>query len=163
MGTDADPAQARARALRFLGHQDRSCREVEVRLERYGYAEPVIAEVVKWLQGLGYLDDVRYAQAFTEEKLRAGWGPVRIRQALLREGVVPDVVAEQLRGGGEALALVEMVRRRFGALAEQDPRAARRKAEGFLARNGHEWDVIRQVVQSALGARVENGRDAGET
>jgi regulatory protein len=159
---DAD-AKARGRALRFLEHQDRTCREVEQRLVRYGYTEDVVSGVVQWLRELDYLDDARFAQNLAAQKRREGWGPVRIRQTLLRKGVSAGLTAAAIEEPPDLDALVALVRRRFAVAAAAEPAAARRKAGAFLARKGHTWEVIAVVLARALGAGVEEDLEAGET
>lgn len=156
-------ARARERALRFLEHRDRTRREVEVRLLRYGYEPQTVDEVIAWLEELGYLNDARYAAAFAAEKRRAGWGPLRIRQSLSRRGVHPDLVREVTEDRGFPEALVETVRRRFVQAALADPAAARRRAVSFLARRGHDSDTIAAIVGAALGSGAETREDAGES
>lgn len=155
-------AEAKSRALRFLGHRDRSRREVEERLARYGYEPAILEAVTAWLEGLGYLDDVRYAEALGADKRRQGWGPGRIRQELQRRGVPADVADGVVGKRVDEEDLVALVRRRFGALAATDGSLAKRRAHAYLARKGHEWDVIVRVTREALGAGVEDSGTTGE-
>lgn len=155
--------KARGRAVRFLEYQDRTCHEVEQRLLRYGYTEEMASEVVEWLRDLDYLDDGRFARNLASQKRREGWGPVRIRQALLRKGVSAELVAAVIDEPIDLDALVAMVRRRFAAAAAAEPAAARRKAASFLARKGHKWEIIAQVLARALDAGVEEDLMGDET
>jgi regulatory protein len=159
---------AHGRALHFLGTRERSRHEVEVRLRRYGYEDGVVEKTVGWLAGLGYLDDAHYASSYVREKERAGWGPRRIAAELARRGVAPGVTAaalsEAAAAGGDEEArarsddgLAALVRRRFQGEWERDPESARRRAYSFLARRGHGWERIDQVLRVAFATGDEPG------
>lgn len=90
------PFRARDAALRLLTYRDRSAKEVETRLRGAGFDPALIAPVIAWLHGLGYLDDRRFARRYVLEKARTGWGPHRIRAELARKGVDRAVVDEAL-------------------------------------------------------------------
>jgi len=59
--------------------------------------------VVSRLIEEGLLDDERFARRYAEDKRElAGWGPERIREALLARGVARDLVEAALEGEGQA-------------------------------------------------------------
>jgi regulatory protein len=143
---------ARGRALRFLETRERTSLEVESRLTRYGYEPQVVGGVMSWLKDLGYLDDDRFAREFAREKLAGSWGAGRVASELGRKGVgseaIADAVAaaEEASGGSEVERLACVVRRRFARDLERDPVGARRRATGFMARRGYDWEQIRRVL-----------------
>jgi regulatory protein len=156
-----DLDRAKTRALRYLETRDRSRREVELRLRRYGYDDDTAVEVVAWLEELGYVDDSRFSESYVREKIRVGWGARRIRSGLAASGVPTTVAAEALETAAEREAgvggeppgdeiLVGMVRRRFAREWASDQTGAERRAAAFLQRRGHDWETIRRVVSSAL-------------
>jgi len=62
-----EPYRARSRALHLLAVRDRSRREVETRLRGLGFGQEAIDDTTAWLEGLGYLDDERFAQRYAAE------------------------------------------------------------------------------------------------
>ena len=167
MSTSDPEALVKARALRYLGGRDRSRREVELRLRRYGHDARLVSVVIAWLEELGYVDDQRFALAYAREKLRSGWGGRRIRAGLAAAGVpsvliektLDAVAAEVVDGGGESVedALVALVVRRFGRAWEQDPAGTARRASAFLQRRGHDWETVKRVLQVAFESDDEQG------
>jgi regulatory protein len=153
------PYRARERALRLLGLRDRSRWEIQARLRQAGFGPEVVDRTVDWLQGLGYLDDRRFAAAYAEGKAGSGWGPRRIRTELAAKGVDRRVVDELLQtwedeaagreAGAEALELT--VRRRFATQFATDPERAERRLAGFLARRGYDWDTIGRITRIMRG------------
>jgi regulatory protein len=101
------------------------------------------------LRQQGYLDDVRFAREFSEDKrLLEEWGADRIERRLLALGVPAQIVREAVGARGrddEREAATALLRRRFPAL-DDDPREQRR-AIGVLVRKGYDselaWDVVR--------------------
>lgn len=160
---------ARARALRYLEARERSRFEVEQRLRRYGYDEALVSDTLRWLEGLGYVDDRRFAEWFARAREGSAWGPRRLREELRRKGV-PRTVVEETVGAfdltGEAeertiAELVALVERRFGRELATDRERAERRITGFLGRRGHDWDTIRSVLARAAPADESVDADGG--
>jgi SOS response regulatory protein OraA/RecX len=162
---------ARARALRFLGHRERSRAEVTRRLLQDEYPAALVEEVGDWLEGLGYVDDQRYAAAFARHKRAAGWGARRIASELEHQGVERDIARGEAAepadedasvsdgagapSSGRSVAedrLIALVCRRFGTQLVAGDEGADRRAGAFLARRGHEWQTIRRVLDAVKSA-----------
>ena len=150
-----EPYRAREAALVMLGRREFCAAEVAGRLRDAGYREEVVDSSVEWLREHRFVDDARYAKAYVAEKTRAGWGRRRIVAELTRKGVDRHILAvehwHELSGGKttEQLAadLAEEVNRRFGEQLRREPSTGRRRAGGFLARRGHDWDTIGEVLR----------------
>lgn len=164
--------EARGRALRYLEMRERSRREVADRLRRYGYADDLVAKTLEYLEDHGLVDDRRFAAAYVREKLRAAWGPRRLKAELARKGVDRLIMDEVLASatasepaGAEpetaeaADLLVDLVYRKFGRALVQDPQRGERRAASFLARRGHGWERIAEVMQQV---REAGGQPEGE-
>lgn len=161
------PYRAREKALGFLAVRERTGREIETRLHRSGFDSDIVAGVVTWLEGLGYVDDRRFAERYAEERLTQGWGERRVRAELLSKGVERGIVEATLAAcagkegdAGEGLeAVTAMARRRFGNQFALDPEAASRRLAAFMARRGYDWDAIRSVGR-ALASEAGRGGSA---
>jgi regulatory protein len=160
-----EPYRARSRALRLLESRDRARREVETRLRQQGFESEVITDTSAWLEHLGYLNDERFAQHYTAEKVRAGWGPRRIEAELRQKGIDRSTIKQVLEGGEDkAQAAIEgyetlmaLVRRRFGAQFASDADTAERRLTGYLARRGYDWETISRISREM---RSEAGGEA---
>ncbi|MCX8032915.1 MAG: recombination regulator RecX [Thermoleophilia bacterium] len=152
--------RARERAIRLLETRERSCRELQARLQQAGFSPPVIAETLDWLRSLGYLDDVRFARRYALEKYKRGYGISRIRGELGRRGIsseladqiLDELMAEECGTGKESAGecpepLIQEVRRRFGRAFAQDKEKTSRRIAGFLMRRGHDWDMVHSVIR----------------
>jgi regulatory protein len=149
-----DPAarlqQALDFAFRYLGHRDRTVAEVRRQLEHKRVEPDTIEAAVTELQELGYLDDARFAQRFTEDRRALdSWGAERIERKLLAAGVAPELIAaaQADRGPEEELsAAVEVLRRRFPVAPETD--RGRERALRFLVGKGYELDLAYDAIRA---------------
>lgn len=118
-------------------------------------ATALVDAVLAWLQGLGYLDDERYAAA-KASSLRAKGRPEKmVRAHLASKGVDSDHIdkafddlAERGDGGDLAAALVFCRRRRIGPYRPNDRTNFRQKDLAALGRAGFGWSVAVQVIDA---------------
>lgn len=169
LASEEDRSGARTRALRYLEARERSRAEVEQRLRRYGYEDPLVSETLDWLAGLGYVDDRRFAEWFARARTRSAWGSRRLRDELRRKGVPGPIVekavatfaAADQSETGRTDDLTALVGRRFARELAADRERAERRITGYLQRRGHDWETIRAVL-ARLG-RPEPPTDPGDT
>ena len=153
-----EPHRAREMALGMLARRDLLSVEVVSRLQERGVSETVAVETSGWLQERGFIGDRRYATTYINHRTKAGWGRQRILAELARRGLdrqlakdVWEASAERLDGAEQVERLAELVGRRFGAQLMSDPEGATRRANGFLARRGHDWETISAVLAAVRG------------
>jgi regulatory protein len=154
---DDEPFRARAAALSLLSVRQRSRAELRQRLRAKGFGAEVVEGCLERLEDLQLLDDGAFAGAFARDRMRLRpQGRQRTVHELRGRGVDEDTAAAAVR---EALAEsgadeMEMARQAAAKWRRRDgeaPEAARRRLYGFLARRGFEAEVVRQVVEEALG------------
>jgi regulatory protein len=152
---EADPLErARALAWRALNRRDRTVQELGGMLLGKRVAPADADRVVTELLELRYLDDVRYAERFAEDRRRLdGWGSERISQRLHELGVDREIVAAALAAHDadeERAAALELLRRRC-----PDPpssRAERDRALGILVRRGYAPELAFEALRRHAGA-----------
>jgi regulatory protein len=147
LAAERDP-DAYALALQALGRKERTEAELADWLREHGVEEIEVAEVVGRLIESGGLDDERFARRFAEDKRElAGWGPERIREALLARGVAAEDVEAALADEDEGI----QIDRAFAALNERkmscDSESERARALAFLARRGFPLEVGYDAVR----------------
>jgi regulatory protein len=99
-----DPADttfrnAMASALRILARRDHSVVELNQKLDRRGYAQDTVQQVVVECSRLGYLNDQRVAGQLIDRMKRRSMGLRRIRHELQKRGMEGDRVEAQLLAG----------------------------------------------------------------
>ena len=140
-------------AYRALSSRDRTVAEMRAWLERKRVAPEGIDHAVHELTAAGFLDDVRFAERYAEDKRTLDqWGTERIRGDLLRRGV-PAAIVEGVTEGrereSELDAALDLLAQR---VAPPDSERDRDKAWRLLIRKGYEPDLAYDAVR-AHGAR----------
>ena len=120
--------------------KDRTEHELSERLKRVGFSTESIGEVCKWLKGLDYLNDRRFAQQWIETRQHTKpSGRRRLRMELLQKGVERELVDALLESidheTEEALArqAAQQCLQRLTNLPEEE---IKRKLYSFLSRRG---------------------------
>ena len=118
-------------------------------LERLEFDAAAAEAVVAALVADGYVDDRRYAAAFAREKSSlTGWGPVKIRTALLAKGIPREIALDAL---GEidperASAKLEKVLAAKWRTLRDDPQG-RLKLIRFALSRGYDYEPIRPIIE----------------
>ena len=103
---------------------------------------------------IGELDDARFARRFAEDKRElAGWGPERIREALLARGVAREQIEAALAGDGADGELERAGRCSCAAGADLDDDAAAAGRSACLARRGYD---VRDRLRGGPPRRAPN-------
>ena len=118
-------------------------------LERLEFDAAAADAVVASLVADGYVDDRRYAAAFARDKSAlSGWGPVKIRSALLARGVDRAVVLESLEeiDPERAASRLEKVLETKWRSLRDDPQG-RLKLIRFALSRGYDYEPIRPLIE----------------
>lgn len=118
-------------------------------LQRLEFDAAAAESVVSALVADGFVDDRRYAAAYAREKSAlSGWGPVKIRAALLARGVARDVAVEALGevDPARASAKLEKVLETKWRTLRDDPQG-RLKLIRFALSRGYDYEPVRPLVE----------------
>ena len=155
-GAEIDPAElaarlvscelscARERALRVLGHRDRSAHELDRRLKDDGYPSAARQVVLDRLGELGLIDDGRFADSWVRTRTAAGFGPQRIRKELRDKGVADETAAAALGSFADADPVAQ-ARRALGT-TRIESRADRERALRKLLRKGFDLGTALKAI-----------------
>ncbi len=134
-------------ALGLLATREHSRNELARKLAVRGFAEDAVATVLDALAAAGRLDESRLAEAYVGERLRKGFGPLRIRQELRGKGLSDELIDPHLRLSQEAwLGLIAAAHgKRFGPAMSVDARERARRGR-FLEYRGFPPDLIARFL-----------------
>ena len=166
------------KALKFLSYRPRSEREIRDYLLRKGKLRDVeksaaeksqyegsIERIIKKLKSIGQIDDMEFAKWWVEQrgKFRPR-GQRLVKLELLQKGVDKEIIEEVTdseegkegleRVGEEELAF-KVASKKLLNYKNLSKEEFRMKMGQYLARRGFSWDVIKKVVDSLIGKRVE--------
>ena len=167
------------RAIGLLAVQGRSARDLERKLKQRGEPAPNIAAAMERLTEAGLIDDATYARQLARSRVSGrGDSRRRVSQVLAQKGVARDVVQDAVAEVFEDEAVDEEAlaesagRKKLRSLGGLDAPTKRRRLYGYLARRGHDADVIRRVMarvlesgaddESIVDQDEQDGEDAGD-
>eukprot|EP00240_Pyramimonas_obovata_P014423 CAMPEP_0118930566 /NCGR_PEP_ID=MMETSP1169-20130426/7203_1 /TAXON_ID=36882 /ORGANISM="Pyramimonas obovata, Strain CCMP722" /LENGTH=185 /DNA_ID=CAMNT_0006872941 /DNA_START=487 /DNA_END=1044 /DNA_ORIENTATION=- len=163
-----DLEEAKRNALRLLSNRLYTRHALERQLVAQGYSMESIDMALTDLQESGKQSDLHYAETFARYKWRTSkWSPTRIRMALKQKGVSMDDInvgvgavfgenvfgcesADDIEDSEDSYDWMEQLkvaaRVHWDKSALQTPEVRRRRMVQWLMRRGHQWDVVRDVV-----------------
>ena len=134
-------------AVKLLANRTHFRAELERKLEMRGYATDEVGTALDRLADQGYLDDMKAARAYVEERMRRGeFGKTRLRADLKRKGVKSAAASEILKDlvPDDDFEMASREAKRWaGTRRLVEPHAVARRLErrGFSARS------IRRVLE----------------
>ncbi|MBA3383782.1 MAG: regulatory protein RecX [Actinobacteria bacterium] len=137
-------ARAVDTALRAVSRREQSAAELDLRLQRRGFAPGLREETLNRLERVGLVDDERYAMRRAETLCERGHGDEAIRWRLERGGVAHETASK-------AIAALPPERQRARLVVAVRGAGLRTATE--LARRGFGEDAI----EDALGQVVADG------
>ncbi|MGO9751055.1 MAG: regulatory protein RecX [Solirubrobacteraceae bacterium] len=158
MTAETDQAQrALAFAYDYINKRERTVAEVAAELQRAGVDPPRAQAAIDELVALDYLNDVRFAKLFAQDKRTLEqWGAERIERGLVARGIDRELIAATLAEPDQETEL----QRALAVLARRFPqppadRRERERALRVLLRKGYDGETALQAV------RVVGRSDAG--
>lgn len=160
----ADPeALARSIVLRRLTLAPRTRAELQRSLRDRLVPDEVAVMVLDRFTELGLINDVQYAEAFTESRRRrGGWSRRAIAAKLSERGVPRDIAdgaLEQVNAEDELDTALDLARRRWARGTGLDRQVRRRRMAAMLARRGYSSSVVGTVLAELEQA---DSRDADD-
>ncbi|NMB24826.1 MAG: regulatory protein RecX [Firmicutes bacterium] len=148
---------AKEQALHFLTFRPRSSTEVRQYLQRKDHPLSIQEEVVEWLQHLGYVDDLRFAMQWIENRYRTNpMGVRRLSKELWQKGIPQPIINEALERCGatvdEGALAKELATKQARRYRGQDSTVIARRLAGFLGRRGFRSDDIQRAISETLEA-----------
>jgi regulatory protein len=151
----SSPERAYLYALRLLTARDYTVARLREKLRGRDFDEADVEAALGRMESEGWVNDRRFAERFTESALASGryYGP-RLRQEMLRRGLLPELVSEVL---GRVLVerdeieeVSAIIERRFSGFSFSTASdREKRRAVGFLQRRGFSLSAIMGALRAA--------------
>lgn len=149
-----DIERAYERALNYLSYRPRSTWEVERNLRKKDVEGAVIDAVVARLGRAGLLDDREFARYWVDNRARFNPRGLRgLRHELRQRGIPREIIDETLASVDEEAAARKALESGARRLSKAEPAEFRRKLQGYLARRGFSYAVIKPLVREKLEER----------
>lgn len=116
------------KAIEFLKVSLKTEKEVREKLKKLGFRVEDIDITVERLKKQGYIDDLKYANAFLNTKLlTTSYGPFKIRMELEKKGVVSNIIDDVLKKYDE-----NEQKNKITKIVEKQVKANRNKGNNYL-------------------------------
>lgn len=151
--------QALEAAFRLLTRRPRSEREIRERLERHGFAPPVIETVIEKLATWRYVDDEAFARYWIEQReANRPRGRRLLAQELRLKGVDREVIREAIADAevDEVAAARQLAEAKLPRYRQLDPQVRWRRLGAYLMRKGFRYETVRAVLQDVLAGEEES-------
>ncbi len=147
----SDLEAARRRAARLLSLRDHSRQQLAAKLSS-NHSAPVVAEVLKELDALGYLNEENAALGRARTtRLHRRWGDRKIAHDLRARGfdgtIVDRVLARVNDEYPQRKCLEDLVRSRVAKTGPPRAAAALRSLFQFLLRRGFDAEMVRRALE----------------
>lgn len=83
---------AYAASIRLLAKRDHSIHELTRKLQQREHSRESIDSAVLELLDLNYLNETRYAELYSEQRMNKGFGPLSIQAKLRERGIAPHLI-----------------------------------------------------------------------
>jgi regulatory protein len=134
------------RSLDYLARRPRSEWEVRDYLKRKEYDPPTVDTILNKLSDYGYIDDVKFSQAWVNNRrLLKPTSLRKLRQELMQKHVSQDVIAQVLDDEGEQehSALKQLIQKKQSQTRYQD----KQKLMAYLMRQGFNYGDVKQALE----------------
>ncbi len=141
--------QAYIAAVRLLGSRDHSVFELTQKLLKREHSDEAIQSAIAELMELNYVNDERYAELYTEQRLGKGFGPLSVRSKLHQRGIASHLVTTAL--AQQAMSWAEFAQmaleKRFDAqiITSHDKKDVGRVSRFLAARGFSSGDALRAL------------------
>jgi regulatory protein len=149
------PEQALASLMRLSSRAEKSSGDARRLMRTWGVAaadaEGVLAELIE----RRFIDDERYAAAYTREKVRtSGWGARKIALALAAKGISREIIAtalgEHIDGEAQSARLEKYLERKLPRVKAASPWELRSKLTRYGLSLGYDYETVKEAVEKIV-------------
>ncbi|NMB55694.1 MAG: hypothetical protein GYA15_13445 [Leptolinea sp.] len=136
------------RALQLINVRPRSTREVSERLERAGYGEGTIQEVLDRLKNSGLINNANFAHTWVENRCTFHPRSKRILVLELHQKGISDSEIQSAVNNLDEVSLALQLARKYASRCKDLPfDKFRQKMYGYLSRRGFEYEIVAETIQ----------------
>ncbi len=143
-----------AKIYRYCAYQERSHQEVKSKLFEYGLHTGEVDELLARLITEGFLNEERFAKAFSGGKFRIKkWGRMKIQHELAHRGLTENCIAwgmKEIDASDYARTLKEVIHKKAKQLVEPNLFKKRDKVARYAIARGYEPELVWAEMKALL-------------
>ncbi|MDR2882165.1 MAG: RecX family transcriptional regulator [Alistipes sp.] len=149
------PAEALASLMRLCSRAEKSSGDARRLMRGWGVAPSDAERVLAELTAKRFIDDERYANAYTRGKMRAsGWGAHKIRAALAAKGIPRELIDNALRElidpDAQSVRLEKQLERKIARVKAATPYELRTKLTRYALSLGYDYETAAEAVEKTV-------------
>lgn len=146
--------KALERISRICSRHEKSMYDVSRKLESWELEDKLIRRIMKYLKGKNFINDERYARAYTYNQHHfRKWGKIKIRM-MLKQKKIPDRLIEkaleQFDENEYVQTLKDELMKKRKSLKGKNKVDLMVRLQRFAYSRGYEQDIIRKVMDDVL-------------
>ena len=149
-----DFASAKSKIAKYCAYQERAHSEVEQKLYTYGLFSDQVQELLAWLITENYVNEERFAIAFSGGKFRLKkWGKIKIRQHLQLKRVSEysiDKAILLIEQEDYENTMQQLIRRKWASVSADNIYTLRNKVARFVINKGYEPEQVWQHTKNII-------------
>ena len=139
----------------MLGRRDHAVQELVEKLQTKGYPSDAVQRAIDECIRFNYLNDEKYAAAYTLSAMHRGYGPIRIMQYLKAKGVSGTLIAAaievQFDNAQQTKVCRHVLEKKLKAATKHsDPVKLKASLNRFLFNRGFKPETVRQAIDACL-------------
>jgi regulatory protein len=151
------------KAFALLGKRIHSVYELRTKLRQKKYDADLIQLTIDDLLSSRCLDDMKFAEMYSEEKLRLKlWGKTKLKSELMKKGIssaiITTVLEEKFPPADEELDNAsQLVKKKYSQLKNRNMEHQKlvKRLYAFLISRGYSYDVSRQAIEKLFNQSFE--------
>lgn len=141
--------------MRLCSRAERSSGDALRLMRRWGVGDADARRVLARLQAERFIDDRRFAEMFTREKLNLnGWGSFKIKASLRQKGISQEIIAEvvepMLGESDTESRLTELLQRKVRSIKGNSDYEIKTKLIRFALSRGFEMEVVQRCASKII-------------
>ena len=149
-----DFATAKSKITKYCAYQERAHAEVEQKLYSYGLFSDQVQEIMAWLITENYLNEERFASAFSGGKFRLKkWGKIKIKQHLQLKKVSEYSINKailEIEEEDYVNTMHQLIRQKWRSVSADNIYELRNKVARYVIGKGYEPEKVWQHTKNII-------------
>jgi regulatory protein len=139
-------------SLNYLGYRSRSKKEIMIYLQGKGSNDKVIDSVIEKLYTYGFIDDMKFALSWVQNRMKGKpMGRRLIEHELRNKGIEEDIIqkaSNTITSDDEHKQASILAAKYYEKYSDNDERKRIGKVAQALRRRGFEWETINKAMKT---------------
>ena len=142
------------KAMALCSMQERCISEIKDKLNLWGIGEKDITDIILKLEKENFINEERFAKAFTKDKLRFNkWGKQKIKYALRNKKISDhniQIALNEIINEDYNCIVKNEIQKKYNSLNQKNSPEIKGKLLRYGSSRGYETDILYKVINSIM-------------